>query len=100
MKCAFVWWAGFCVFVWGVGERLSDTMCLITYKREQLLDLATVPRRYLKPNNDTFTTLKKLNLLNFRGARGGGNYVSRSWDSNDGVNFSNLQYLSEASLLH
>jgi hypothetical protein len=71
-------------------------MCLIRYKREQLLDLARVPRRYSKPNNDTFTTLKNLNLLKYRGARGGSNYVFRSWDSNDGVNFSNLQSLPKA----
>ena len=31
------------VFVGGVGERLSDTMCLITYKREHSLDLAIGP---------------------------------------------------------
>ena len=61
-----------------------------------LFSHATVPRKYLKPNNDTLTTLKNLNLLNFRGARGGGNYVSRSWDSNVGIIYPNLQYLPEA----
>ena len=68
-------------------------MCVIRYNRDQLLDLSAVRRNYILPNKETFTNLKKYNLLKYRGARGGREQEIRVWDTISGVKSNNLKIL-------
>ena len=60
--------------------------CVIRYNRQQLWDYRSVPRKLTLPNKETFTLLKELGILKYRGKRGG----RLRTKSNAGVHHQNL----------
>ena len=49
-----------------------------------------------RPNPPIFSRLKQLDIVRYRGTRGGHARVRRAWDTNQGVNANNLRTLPQA----
>ena len=64
---------------------------IIQYNRGYLYGIGKLSP--IKPDLHTLTILKQLEILKFRGTRGG--RYKRTWDLNDGVNLQNIQTLPQ-----